>query len=57
MLLTVLEHSKIMTIIMLVFVNSAYFSKICRNYASTFYFKFGEKTSITMQQTSKSQTN
>ena len=42
---------------MLGFVNSAYFSKICRNYASTFYFKFGENTSITMQQSSKSQTH
>ena len=41
---------------MLVFVNSAYFSKICRNYASTFYFKFGENTSITTQQTSNTLT-
>ena len=57
MLLTVHEYSKIMTIIILAFVNSAYFSKTCINYASTFYFKFGENTSITIQQTSKSQAN
>ena len=57
MLLTVHEYSKIMTIIILAFVNSAYFSKTCKNYTSTFYFKFGENTSITMQQTSKSQAN
>ena len=46
-----------MLIIMLVFVNYAHFSKICRNYASTFYLKFGKNTSITMQQTSKWQTH
>ena len=57
MLLTVHEYSKIMTIIILAFVNSAYFGKTCKNYACTFYFKFGENTSITMQQTSKSQAN
>ena len=33
-----------------VFDNYAHFSKIRRNYASTFYFKFGQNTSITMQQ-------
>ena len=33
-----------------VFVNYAHFGKIRRNYASTFYFKFSQNTSITMQQ-------
>lgn len=33
-----------------VFDNYAHFSKIRRNYASTFSFKFGQNTSITMQQ-------
>ena len=33
-----------------VFDNYAHFSKIHRNYASTFSFKFGQNTSITMQQ-------
>ena len=32
------------------FDNYAHFSKIPRNYASTFSFKFGQNTSITMQQ-------
>ena len=41
--------SKIMQIIMLVLVNYAHFSRKCRNYASSFYFKFGKDTSITMQ--------
>ena len=49
--------SKIMPIIMLVFVNYAHFSKICRNYASTFYFKFGKNTSIAMQKSTKWQTH
>ena len=40
-----------------VFVNYAHFSKKCRTYASTFYFKFGKNTSITMQQTSIWQTH
>ena len=40
-------------IIILVFVNYAQFRKTCRNYSSTFYFKFGENTSITVQQTIK----
>ena len=31
---------------MLVFLNYAQFSEICRNYASSFYFKFGKNTSI-----------
>ena len=38
---------------MLVFVNYAHFIKKIRNYASTFYFKFGKHTSITMSRTSK----
>ena len=38
-------------------VNYAHFSKQCRTYASTFYFKFGKNTSITMQQTSIWQTH
>ena len=33
-----------------VFDNYAHFSKIRRNYASSVYFKFGQNTSITMQQ-------
>ena len=41
--------SKIMQIIMLVLVNYAHFGRKCRNYASSFYFKFGKDTSITMQ--------
>ena len=47
--------SKIMPIIRLVFVNYAHVSKKGRNYASPFYFKFGENISITMQQTGKRQ--
>ena len=47
--------SSSMLMIMLVFVNYARFSKKCRNHTSTFYFKFGKNTSITMQQTSKFQ--
>ena len=35
---------------MLVFVNYAHFiKKKCGNYASTFYFKFGKNTLITVQ--------
>ena len=47
---------KIMPIIMLVFVNYAHVSKKKknRNCASTFCFKFGRKTSITMQKRTKS---
>ena len=41
--------SKIMTIIMLVLVNYAHFSRKCRNYASFFYFKFNKGTSMTIQ--------
>ena len=36
---------------MLVFVNYGHFIKKFRNYDSTFYFKFGKHTSITMSQT------
>ena len=46
-----------MSIIMRLFVNYAHLRKKYRNYASTFYFKFGKNTSITMQQTSKWQTH
>ena len=42
---------------MLVFVNYTHFSKIYRNYASPFYFKFGKNTSIIIQHTSKWQTH
>ena len=52
-----LSISKIVPIIMSVFVNHAHCSQICRNYASTFYFKFGNDTSITMHQTGKWKTH
>ena len=42
-----------MRIIMLLLINYAHFSKMCKNYASTFYFKFSKNISITMQQTNK----
>ena len=42
-----------MPMIVLVLTNYAHFSKICKNYASTFYFKFGKNISITMKQTNK----
>ena len=52
MLLAVLVYL-IYQMIILVFVNYAQFRKTCRNYSSTFYFKFGKNTSITVQQTIK----
>ena len=39
------------------FCNYTHFSKIYRNYASPFYFKFGKNTSIIIQHTSKWQTH
>ena len=33
------------TLITLVFVNYAHYSRKCRNYTSSFYFKFGKNTS------------
>ena len=43
---------------MLVSVNYSHFNKKkCRNNTSTFYFKFGKNTSITLQQTTKWQTH
>ena len=41
--------SKIMPIIILVFENHDHFSRKCRNYAFSFYFKFAKNTSVTME--------
>ena len=49
--------SKIMPIIILVFVNYDHFSRKCRNYALSFYFKFDKNTSITMEKKQMAITN
>ena len=49
--------TKILLILVLVFVYYAHFGKKCRNYAYTFHFKPGKNTSTSTQQTSWCQTH
>ena len=57
LLVTCSYISKIRPIIILVFVNHDHFSRKCRNYALSFYFKFDKNTSITMEKKQMAITN